>query len=118
MIAVFFCSAASLLVWRSDLSCSRVLLLSFPPEVGKRTLAKPRSGYKIIQRENMPISPIFTDPEVKLPRLSTADNARLDAMAEEDFANGVAVPLEETMTWVESWGTPNELPAPKVRKLH
>jgi hypothetical protein len=28
-----------------------------------------------------------------------------------------AVPWDEVKAWLESWGTPNELPAPKPRKL-
>jgi predicted transcriptional regulator len=27
------------------------------------------------------------------------------------------VPWEEVKDWLRSWGTPNELPAPKARKL-
>lgn len=30
---------------------------------------------------------------------------------------GEAVPGEEVMAWVNSWGTENELPAPKPRKI-
>lgn len=30
---------------------------------------------------------------------------------------GEAVPGEEVMAWVESWGTENELPMPKPRKI-
>jgi predicted transcriptional regulator len=30
---------------------------------------------------------------------------------------GIGVPGEEVMTWVSSWGTDNELPTPKPRKL-
>jgi len=29
----------------------------------------------------------------------------------------LGVPWEEVKTWMESWGTPNELPSPKPRKL-
>jgi hypothetical protein len=28
-----------------------------------------------------------------------------------------AVPWDEVKAWMESWGTPDELPAPRVRKL-
>ena len=28
-----------------------------------------------------------------------------------------AIPLDEVKAWVESWGTPNELPQPKPRKI-
>jgi predicted transcriptional regulator len=30
---------------------------------------------------------------------------------------GEAVPGEEVKVWVESWGSPNELPRPKPRKM-
>lgn len=30
---------------------------------------------------------------------------------------GEAIPWEEVKTWVESWGTANELPEPKPRKI-
>jgi predicted transcriptional regulator len=30
---------------------------------------------------------------------------------------GEAIPLDEVKAWVESWGTANELPRPKPRKI-
>ena len=36
---------------------------------------------------------------------------------EEYQRSGIGVPWEEVKAWMESWGTPNELPAPKPRKL-
>jgi predicted transcriptional regulator len=39
--------------------------------------------------------------------------ARLDAEAEADIAAGRVVPHEKVVEWLESWGTPNELPCPK-----
>jgi predicted transcriptional regulator len=53
----------------------------------------------------------------EMPKRSAADEARLEHMAAEDVAKGVGVPLEEAIAWVESWGTPGELPSPKARKL-
>jgi predicted transcriptional regulator len=38
--------------------------------------------------------------------------ARLDAEAEADIAAGRVVPHEKVVKWLESWGTPNELPCP------
>jgi hypothetical protein len=29
----------------------------------------------------------------------------------------IGLPWHETKTWIESWGTPNELPTPKPRRL-
>jgi predicted transcriptional regulator len=52
-----------------------------------------------------------------MPKRSAADEARLDRIAAEDVADGVGVPLDEAIAWVESWGTPGELPSPKARKL-
>jgi predicted transcriptional regulator len=41
------------------------------------------------------------------------DRRRLD-----DFnRTGLAVPLDDVKAWVESWGSPNELPRPMPRKL-
>jgi predicted transcriptional regulator len=35
-----------------------------------------------------------------------------------EFARtGEAVPSEDVKAWVESWGTPNELPPPTPRKV-
>ena len=36
---------------------------------------------------------------------------------EEFERTGEAVPMEEVKAWVESWGTGNELPMPKARKI-
>jgi hypothetical protein len=55
--------------------------------------------------------------ELDLPALSQEEDARLDAMADEDIANDVGVPLDEAIAWVESWGTRDQLPTPKARKL-
>ena len=55
--------------------------------------------------------------ESDLPALTRKEDARLNAMANEDIANDVGVPLDEAIAWVESWGSPNELPAPKARKF-
>jgi hypothetical protein len=41
-----------------------------------------------------------------------------DERAFEEFERtGEAIPWEETRAWLESWGTPNERPPPKPRKL-
>ena len=55
--------------------------------------------------------------DLELPALSRAENARLDAMADEDIANDVGVPLDEAIAWVESWGSLDQLSPPKARKL-
>lgn len=39
--------------------------------------------------------------------------ARLDALADADFAAGRVVSNEAVMRWVRSWGTENELPRPQ-----
>jgi predicted transcriptional regulator len=38
--------------------------------------------------------------------------ARLDAEAEAAYAAGRVVAHEKVVEWLESWGTPNELPCP------
>jgi len=53
----------------------------------------------------------------EMPKRSATDEARLDRIAAEDVGDGVGVPLDEAVAWVESWGTPGELPSPKARKL-
>jgi hypothetical protein len=41
-----------------------------------------------------------------------------DARRLEEFERKrEGVPWDEVRAWIESWGTPNELPAPKPRKL-
>jgi len=41
-----------------------------------------------------------------------------DARALAEFERtGEGVPWEEIKAWMDSWGTPNELPKPKPRKL-
>ena len=41
-----------------------------------------------------------------------------DASEVSDFLRtGEAIPLSEVLAWMHSWGTPNELPPPKPRKL-
>jgi predicted transcriptional regulator len=63
-------------------------------------------------------------------RRKTAPSARddFDGLTEEQHAEimrriadrksvGVGVPLDEILAWMKSWGTPNELPPPKARRL-
>lgn len=44
------------------------------------------------------------------------DPATLRAMREA--REGIGIPLEEVVAWVESWDTDNELPEPVARKLY
>ena len=57
----------------------------------------------------------MAEPDVKsifdIPR-DEAEEARLDAEAEADFAAGRVVPHAEVIKWLKSWGTPDELPCP------
>lgn len=41
-----------------------------------------------------------------------AQDARLDAQAEADFAAGRVVTHARVAAWLRSWGTDNELPCP------
>jgi predicted transcriptional regulator len=45
-----------------------------------------------------------------------AREAALIAEAESDVAAGRVVDFAEVEAWVESWGTPNELPRPRPRR--
>jgi len=45
------------------------------------------------------------------------DVAKDEAIAEEFDRTGVGVPWEDVRAWMLSWGTENELPAPRPRKL-
>lgn len=42
-----------------------------------------------------------------------AEEARLDAKAMADYRAGRLVPHAKVAAWLDSWGTPNELPCPK-----
>jgi predicted transcriptional regulator len=57
----------------------------------------------------------MAEPEVKsifdIPP-DEAEEARLDAEAEADFAAGRVVSHAEVVKWLKSWGTPDELPCP------
>jgi predicted transcriptional regulator len=39
--------------------------------------------------------------------------ARAIAKDRAEIAGGQGIPHDEVMTWLRSWGTPSELPAPK-----
>jgi predicted transcriptional regulator len=41
-----------------------------------------------------------------------AEEARLDAEAEADYAAGRVIPHAKIVDWLKSWGTPDELPCP------
>jgi predicted transcriptional regulator len=40
--------------------------------------------------------------------------AAADAEAEADVSSGRLIPHEEVSAWLDTWGTPNEKPAPKT----
>jgi predicted transcriptional regulator len=54
-------------------------------------------------KDLLPMSYDDEDPETA---------ARLDAEAEAAYAAGKVVPHAKVVEWLESWGTPNELPCP------
>ena len=58
----------------------------------------------------------FTLPPEEFPALRPEEDTHLNAIADEDIADEVGVSLEEVIAWVESWGSPNELPTPKVSR--
>ena len=45
-------------------------------------------------------------------KLVTEDDDRLDAEAMADHAAGRVVAHADVAAWLESWGSPNELPCP------
>ncbi len=54
-------------------------------------------------------------PEQEFEPLTDAERAAI-ARGHADAAAGRVVPHEEVKRWLLSWGTPNELPAPRWRK--
>jgi hypothetical protein len=48
----------------------------------------------------------------------SADALEQDARRLAEFERTrIGVPWDEVKTWMESWGTPNELPRPRARRL-
>ena len=45
-----------------------------------------------------------------------AEDARLDSEAMKAYREGRVVPHAKVAAWLESWGTPNELPCPKPER--
>jgi len=58
-----------------------------------------------------------TQQKSPLREMSPKEEAALEQLADREFADGIGIPLEEAIDWVKSWFSPNELPAPKARKL-
>jgi predicted transcriptional regulator len=52
--------------------------------------------------------------EVVLP---PAELIELEAALADWDENRLGVPLDEVIEWMESWGRPEELPQPRVRRL-
>jgi predicted transcriptional regulator len=46
------------------------------------------------------------------PPLNAMEEARLDAEADAKIEAGKGIPHARVCAWLESWGTPNELPCP------
>jgi predicted transcriptional regulator len=42
-----------------------------------------------------------------------AEEARLDALADAEIEAGQFVTHDRVVEWLQSWGTPNELPCPQ-----
>ena len=49
--------------------------------------------------------------------LDEAEESRLDAEALAEFEAGNVVEHSRVVEWLESWGTPNELPCPQPERL-
>ncbi|HEY1430981.1 MAG TPA: hypothetical protein VGF39_05030, partial [Stellaceae bacterium] len=48
--------------------------------------------------------------------INTDTEARAIEEAEADVADGRLVPHEEVVKWLQSWGTPDELPCPVPKR--
>jgi predicted transcriptional regulator len=57
---------------------------------------------------------VLLDSVADLEELDIAEDLR---RLEEFERTGEAVPGDEVKAWIESWGTPNELPPPRPRKV-
>ncbi len=58
------------------------------------------------------------DPIRKRLETPEEEDARLTEEAWREYSEeGIGIPGEEVHAWIESWGTDNELPPPKARKL-
>jgi predicted transcriptional regulator len=56
----------------------------------------------------------MAEPETKsIFDTDAAEDARLDAEAMKAYREGRFVPHAKVAEWLESWGTPTELPCPK-----
>ena len=56
----------------------------------------------------------MSEPEtVSVFEPDEAEQARLDAEAQEDYRAGRTVPHAKVARWLDSWGTDHELPCPK-----
>ena len=63
---------------------------------------------------------VVADAVILLDSLSDVEGFGLDEdlrRVREFERTGEAVPLDEVKAWVESWGTPEELPRPEPRKV-
>ena len=57
----------------------------------------------------------MVEPAPLFDEIDDEAEARAVAKARAEIAAGKGVPHEDVMGWLRSWGTPNELPAPKPR---
>ena len=54
---------------------------------------------------------------LEVVELETADLADLGARSVSWQRTGEGAPLDEVVEWMSSWGSENELPAPRIRPL-
>ena len=72
---------------------------------------------EIAGREGM-LPPDLANMRAKGTGPWSADALEQDARRLAEFERTrIGVPWDEVKTWMESWGTPNELPRPRARRL-
>lgn len=55
--------------------------------------------------------------QIRHVEIPPEEREELDALWEEWQADRMGVPAEEVAEWMKSWGTANELPPPRPRRL-
>jgi hypothetical protein len=56
------------------------------------------------------------DAKAALPPRHSASQAMLDAQAAAETQARMGIPADDIGRWIDSWGTPDELPVPSPRK--
>ncbi len=82
-----------------------------------------RAMLHLAAKDNEPVNGAYFPDELEQLRSSGKGPWSPEALAEDARAaeaferTGEGIPFEEVTAWMKSWGSPNELPVPKSRKL-